>query len=96
MTNNAAGEAIGDVSSKPMKPENTPNGGRPITANAMRDNSTANRGMVEASPLTARGSTSSPYLVRMACQASKSPLVPNETAPTNTLGTWSSVMMVPI
>src|SRR5205085_9562196 len=93
MRNNTVGEAIGDVNSKPMNPENTPTGGSPMTANATRDSSTANRGMVEASPLTACGSTSSPYLVRMACQASNKPLVLNDTAPTKT-GAQTVVMPV--
>ena len=67
-----------------MNPAKTPNGGRPMAASAKNDNRTANSGIGEASPLMARGSTSSPYRVRTTCQASRSPLVASATEPRKT------------
>jgi hypothetical protein len=78
-----ADEGIGEANSRPMKPAKTPKGGNPIAASARSENKTAYRGITEAKPLTDRGSTSSPYLVRMTCHATKSPLVARPTAPPN-------------
>ena len=65
-----------------MNPAKTPNGGRPIAAKASRTAKRRYRGMPLANPLMACGSTSSPYLVRMTCQATMSPLVARPTVPT--------------
>src|SRR5215510_10470451 len=73
----------GAVNSNPMNPAKTPKGGKPIAAKARSESSTAYRGMPDANPLMAWGSTSSPYRVRTTCHATKSPLVANPTVPTN-------------
>src|SRR6476620_2163131 len=75
-------EGKGELSSNPMNPAKTPNGGSPIAANANNESSTAYCGMPDANPLTACGSMSSPYLVRTTCHAIKSPLVARPTVPT--------------
>src|SRR6478736_1387954 len=77
-----ANEGKGELNSSPMNPAKTPKGGRPIAANASNESKTAYRGMPAARPLMACGSTSSPYLVRITCQATMSPLVARPTVPT--------------
>ena len=67
-----------------MNAANTPKGGSPIAASARSESNTAYRGIVNARPLMACGSTSSPYRVRITCQASKRPLVAKPAAPINT------------
>src|SRR5688572_23228034 len=76
-------EGKGALNNNPMNPAKTPKGGRPIAARARSERSTAYRGMPDANPLTACGSTSSPYRVRTTCHATKSPLVARPTVPTN-------------
>src|SRR5574338_268599 len=78
-------EEGGVVNSNPMNPANTPKGGIPIAARPNRDNRTAYFGMAAARPLMAWGSTSSPYLVRITCQATSSPPVARPTAPASTV-----------
>ena len=75
-------EGKGALNNNPMNPAKTPKGGRPIAAKARSESSTAYRGMPDANPLTACGSTSSPYRVRMTCHAIRSPLVARPTVPT--------------
>ena len=69
--NRPTDEGSGEVNSNPMNPAKTPKGGRPIAARATSENNTAYCGIADAKPLMACGSTSSPYLVRMTCQATK-------------------------
>src|SRR6185295_15818896 len=82
VTNRPAKEGKGELSSRPMNPAKTPNGGSPIAASASKDSKTAYCGMPLAKPLIDCGSTSSPYLVRTTCQATRSPLVASPTVPT--------------
>src|SRR5689334_13052555 len=81
--NSPASDGNGELSRSPMNPAKTPKGGRPIAARARSESNTANLGMPAARPLIACGSTSSPYLVRMTCQAIMSPQVARPTVPTS-------------
>src|SRR6476620_3177794 len=80
--NKPAKEGNGALSSSRVNPAKTPKAGSAMAVSASKDSKTAYCGMPLAHPLMACGSTSSPYLVRMTCQATMSPLVASPTVPT--------------